>query len=135
MPIDLKKAVMAAGDGLSVVCSTCEKYWAGIDRGLGRCLAVDGCGSPMAGDVFHEYRGPMANFAAFCFVCGGKATHVVRVDNNVRAIGVCSDHVRTVKTLKPEGKRAPSVVLISKDGERLVSEDDPPEKMVLRFRS
>lgn len=135
MPIDPKKAMLAASQGLSIVCASCEKYWAGMERGLGRCLAQDGCGSPMAGDVFHEYRGPMTRFDTFCFACGSRATHAVRVDNNVRVIGVCSDHVSYVKNLKPETKNAPSIVLVSKDGETLIDENTPQGPQVLKFRN
>jgi len=135
MPIDPKKVYLATSQGLSVVCATCEKYWGGQEQGLDRCLAVDGCGSPIAGDVFHEYRGPMTRFDTFCFVCGNRSTHAVRVDNSVRVVGVCAEHVEHVKNLKAEGKRAPSVVLISKDGESRVDEKTLPEKPVIRFRS
>lgn len=130
MPMDAAKIALAVSGGLSVVCATCEKYWGARDKGVAgdTCLATDGCGSPIAGDAFHEYRGPMTQFDKFCFVCGNQATHAVRVDALVRVIGICTAHIQLVKTLKPEGKHAPNVVLISKDGERLVSENDPPEK-------
>lgn len=128
--MDSTKIAAAVASGLSIVCATCEKYWEARDRGVpdDRCLAVDGCGSPIAGDVFHEYRGPMTQFDQFCFRCGDRATHAVRVDNSVRVIGVCSAHVEMIKTLKPEGKRAPNVVLISKDGEKQITDKDAPQR-------
>jgi hypothetical protein len=128
MPLNPVKVALAVSQGLSAVCATCEKYWGARDKGIpgDTCLATDGCGSPIAGDVFHEYRGPMAQFDKFCFVCGNQATHAVRVDMYVRVIGVCKDHVDHVQTLKPEGKRAPNVIIVSKDGEKRVSEDDAP---------
>lgn len=137
MPLDAEKIALAVANGLSIVCSTCENYWKARDMGVpnNRCLAQDGCGSPIAGDVFHEYKGPMTQFDRFCFVCGMKATHAVRVDRYVRVVGICSDHVSMVKRLKPEGKRAPNVVLISKDGETEIREDDAPEKPMIRLRS
>lgn len=130
MPMDASKIAIAVSSGLSIVCATCEKYWSARDKNVpgDSCFAVDGCGSPIAGDVFHEYRGPMSAFDRFCFVCGNSATHAVRVDTHVRVIGVCSEHVKLVKTLKPQGKRAPNVVVISRDGEKQISEDDAPEK-------
>lgn len=136
MPLDPSKIAGAVASGLSVVCATCENYWQARERGIpdGKCLARNGCGSPIAGDVFHEYKGPMTQFDQFCFVCGNKATHAVRVDQYVRVIGICANHVETVKTLKPEGKRAANVVLISKDGDEAVREDDPAPKPVLKFR-
>jgi len=138
MPMDPVKIAAAVSSGLSIVCATCEKYWGARDREPdgASCLAVDGCGSPIAGDVFHEYRGPMTQFDSFCFVCGDRAAHAVRVNTHVRVIGVCSAHVQLVKTLKPEGRRAPNVVIISRDGERRVTEDDLPEKRLplIKFR-
>ena len=137
MPLDAQRVAIAVARGLSVVCATCEKYWGARDASIpdDRCLAIDGCGSPIAGDSFHEYRGPMTRFDQFCFVCGNKSTHAVRVAENIRIVGCCSDHVELVKKLKPKGRRAPYVVLISKDGEQEVTEDDPAPPLVLSFRS
>jgi hypothetical protein len=130
MVLDPSKVAVAVSSGLSIVCATCEKYWEARDKNVpdGRCLATDGCGSPIAGDTFHEYRGPMTQFDQFCFRCGAQATHAIRVNNSVRVIGCCSEHVEMVQTLKPAGQRAPNVVLISKDGEKHVREDDKPVK-------
>ena len=136
MPFDPTKIATLVDGGLSVVCATCENFWNARDRGVpdGKCLSKNGCGSPIAGDVFHEYKGPMTQFDQFCFRCGNQATHALRVDNYVRVIGVCRDHVDMVKSLKPEGKRAPSVVLLSKDGETSTDEKAAPEKPKIRFR-
>jgi hypothetical protein len=138
MPLNPVKVALAVSRGLSAVCSTCEKYWDARDKGVPGdvCLATDGCGSPIAGDVFHEYRGPMTQFDRFCFACGNQATHAVRVDMYVRVIGVCEQHVNLVQTLKPEGKRAPNVVIVSKDGEKRIAEDDAPQRKtpVIKFR-
>lgn len=135
MPLNAQEVALAVSRGLSVVCSTCEKYWAAREAQVpgDRCFAVDGCGSPIAGDVFHEYRGPMSRFDRFCFVCGDKATHAVRVDNSARVIGCCAGHVEMVKTLKAENKPPPNVVLISKDGEEAVRADDPRPPGVLKL--
>ena len=137
MPLDAQRVAIAVARGLSVVCATCEKYWEARDAGVpdDRCLAVDGCGSPIAGDSFHEYRGPMVRFDQFCFVCGNKSTHAIRVADSVRVVGCCAEHVELVKKLKPKGRRAPNVVLISKDGEEIVSEEDSKPPLVLRFGS
>jgi hypothetical protein len=138
MVLDPSKIAVAVSSGLSIVCATCEKYWEARDKNVpdDRCLATDGCGSPIAGDTFHEYRGPMTQFDQFCFRCGDKATHAIRVNNSVRVIGCCSEHVEMVKTLKPTGQRAQNIVLISKDGEKQVAEDAPPEKrpLILKMR-
>jgi hypothetical protein len=135
--IDATRIAIAAGRGLSIVCATCERYHEARDRDIpgDTCLAVEGCGSPIAGDVFHEYKGPMTRFDKFCFVCGNEATHAVRVDNHVRVVGLCEPHVSFVKKLKPTNKRAASVVLISRDGEEVVDEDSLPDTSgILRLR-
>jgi len=136
VPLDQMKIAAAIGDGLNVVCATCENYWNARDRGVpdGRCLAVDGCGGPIAGGAFHEYKGPMTQFDQFCFRCGNKATHAIRVSEHPRVIGVCVEHIELMKKLKPEGKQAPNLVLLSKDGDSEIREDDPPDKPVIRFR-
>jgi len=136
MPIDATRVALAVSQGLSVVCATCEKYHRAQDLGVAdsKCLAQDGCGSPIAGDVFHEYQGPMVRFDQFCFVCGNQATHAVRVDSSVRVIGICTPHVDFVKRLKPANKRAARIVLISKDGDQVLDEDTPPEPIIMKFK-
>jgi hypothetical protein len=89
----------------------------------------------MAGDVFHEYKGPMTQFDRFCFVCGNQATHALRVDDNLRVIGCCVNHIEMVQKLKPTGKSASRVVILSKDEDVVIDEDSPAPKQVLRFRS
>ena len=137
MGFDGAKIALAVSQGLSIVCATCTKYWGARDMMVpdGRCLATDGCGSPIAGDVFHEYKGPLPSFDKSCFMCGADATHAIRVIGNVRVVGCCATHVEKVKTLKPQGKPAPSVVLISRDGEEKIDENSPAPRQSLRFRS
>jgi hypothetical protein len=57
------------------------------------CTAVDGCGSPLRGDCFHEYAGPLTDFTSLCFVCGKKPKFGVRVSKLLRPIGVCEAHI------------------------------------------
>lgn len=137
MPLDAGKVAAAVASGLSVVCATCENYWEARDKNVpdGKCLSRNSCGSPIAGDVFHEYRGPMGRFDQFCFVCGNKASHALRVKHYVRVIGACSAHADFVKNMKPESKRAAVVTVLSKDGESLSTEKPEPESPIIRFRS
>jgi hypothetical protein len=136
MPLDGTKVALVVSQGLSVVCATCEKYWQARDNGKPghECLAVGPCGSPIAGDVFHQYVGPMTQFGEFCFVCGLKSTHAIRVKGYVRVIGCCSTHIRLVNDLRAEGKTV-SVVIIGKNGES-VSDERKPQKIsgTLRMR-
>lgn len=101
-PNDLKSAIAT---GLSMVCATCKKYTDAQERGLDKCLSVDGCGGPMRGDTFHEYEGPITDFLRYCFVCGGPSTKGIRVAGHTRLIGACENHVEYVKHLAPEGPK------------------------------
>lgn len=96
MPISLEMMKEAARSGLSVVCASCELYWEARDKGIlgDRCLAHDGCGSPLANGTFHEYRGPLTEDALkrFCFVCGSPAAKGLRRTGDPRMIGVCEEH-------------------------------------------
>lgn len=136
MNLDLVRSAVASG--LSIVCATCTKYQQAAAQGLSKCFAVDGCGSPIVGDTFHEYEGPITDFLRFCFVCGGQATKGVRVKGHRRVIGVCSQHVDYVVTMAPkmsgpqlhlpvqppEGTR----VVLASEGEKLAESLLPKEK-------
>ncbi len=91
--------------GLSMVCSTCSKYAKGVELGLDRCTAKDGCGSPIIGDTFHEYEGPITDFVRYCFVCGEKPTKAIRVKGHVRVLAACDVHVEYVAQLAPKVDR------------------------------
>lgn len=136
MPIDSAKVALAVSSGVSIVCATCEKYWQGRDAGLpgDRCTAKTPCGSPIAGDVFHEYVGPITQFDRWCFACGSPATHALRVKSLVRVIGCCSSHLDLVRTLKPENRDAVVVSVLSKDGENSSDRLIAPRQL-LKFRS
>lgn len=103
MPINPAKVGLAVQNGLSTVCATCNRYWEARDRHLPepQCLAKDGCGSPLKGDDFHEYDGPMTNFERWCFVCGDDSRFGVRVHGRERIVGVCERHVQWLAELRP----------------------------------
>ena len=119
MAIDPAKISLARASGLSFICASCENYWNTQDLGNGetKCSATF-CGSPIAGDTFSEYKGPVTNLDKFCFVCGSDATHALRVTSSLRVVGCCNAHVELVKTLRPASLPPVNVVLISKDGAR-----------------
>lgn len=96
MKLDSVKVGLAVAGGLSITCGTCTKYWEGRDKGLPepRCTANGLCGSPLAGDAFSQYVGPISNFEAWCFRCGTSTSFIVSVVGKTRRIGVCSDHVQ-----------------------------------------
>jgi hypothetical protein len=109
MPVDPQAAAMAMARGLSAVCVTCDKYWGARERGVpeDRCLSVDGCGSPIAGDDFHEYKGPITDFLRYCFVCGRAAAKGVRAQGRFRICGICEQHLPLLHTLQPKNKPEP----------------------------
>ena len=105
MPLDQNKIALAMASGLSAVCATCKKYWEAQDRGLNeRCSSTIRCGSPLAGDTFSDYDGPMAGgLHLWCFVCGGKSHFGIRVNGRPTVIGACKDHIRYAEQLQPIG--------------------------------
>lgn len=100
------KVAFAQQNGLAFVCSLCVKYWQARDRGVpgNQCLATSGCGSPIVGDDFHEYEGPLTAFERWCFVCGEKSCFGVRARSCVRSgsriFGICMKHVPLLAKLR-----------------------------------
>lgn len=141
MPITAEMMKAAASSGLSVVCSSCELYWSAREKGIqgDRCLAQDGCGSPLSNGVFHEYRGPLTTemLRRSCFVCGAPAVKGLRRNGNPRTVGICGQHaawmgdpemrrpVRTQITTKPQSNYL-GIDLKELNGHRL-----PPETSLL----
>jgi len=98
------KVCEAAAKGLSIYCASCKLYWRAREQGVlgDQCLCKDKCGSPIAGDDFHEYDGPITDYMRFCFVCGaGDPRYGVGVEGKKKIIGVCVNHVRMIEELEP----------------------------------
>lgn len=93
--MDPKDVAAEMRQGVSHVCATCRKYWQGRASGLPRpqCTTLVLCGSPIAGDVFSQYDGPITDFTRWCFVCSRTADFAVQVRNEDRQIGICKEHV------------------------------------------
>lgn len=93
MRMDIVTAAIKSG--VSCVCATCKRYEEGRDRNLpdGKCAVTSFCASPIGGDTFTHYQGPMTDFTQFCFVCSGEATQVVQVGERPRKIGICDRHL------------------------------------------
>lgn len=102
--------------GTSFVCAMCEWYWEGkeirtkskrlidILRDDQLCTSTSSCGSPLAGDAFHEYKGPITDFEGHCFVCGAPSEFGVKVRNLLRIVGVCKTHVEWFPRFVPQVK-------------------------------
>lgn len=99
------RIAQAIQSGVSIVCATCDRYWEGRAQSLPepRCSVQKPCGSPFAGLTFPEYKGPMTDFSAWCFVCGAKATKGVRMKNKSRVIGMCETHIPMLGQMEPIG--------------------------------
>lgn len=104
MPLNPAKVGLAVQSGLSIVCATCTRYWEGRERGLpgSRCTSTTGCGSPLAGDTFHDYSGPITDFARWCFMCGSESEYAVQLPQSQRLFGVCGAHVARLSELRPQ---------------------------------
>lgn len=103
--MDVDRIRVAVANGVSAVCATCRWYWEGRARGLPepKCAVGRSCGSPFAGLTFPEYAGPMNDFARFCFVCGADASYGVRVREEPRILGMCSQHIGMLGKIEPVG--------------------------------
>jgi hypothetical protein len=107
---------LAIASGVSVYCATCKHYWRGLAEERESCTAPGPCGSPLAGDTFSHYDGPITEAVRFCFVCGKQPSKLLKVGSKPRLIGVCEEHRLYLKTYKVESGTyvAPTVVLDTK---------------------
>lgn len=125
--MDPAQVMVEVRTGTSYVCAMCDKFWEGkeirakthaklniVTEGQ-LCTAKTGCGSPFAGDVFHEYSGPLNRFDSVCFVCGDKAKFAIRVKNLIRVMGVCEKHRQWFKAWKFEPQFRDKLVPVSAD--------------------
>lgn len=107
MPLDPNKVSLAMAQGLSAVCATCKKYWEARDKGIpgDACTTRIKCGSPIAGDTFSDYDGPLKGaLHLWCFVCAKQAEFGVRLNNRATVIGACKNHIRYVESLRAVGR-------------------------------
>jgi hypothetical protein len=106
VPIDPTGVAHAMSTGLSAVCATCKKYWEARDHGVPGtgCLTKVKCGSPIAGDVFSDYEGPLNNaLHLWCFVCARASDLGVRVQGKSQVIGVCRAHLSYIAQFQAVG--------------------------------
>lgn len=131
---DEVRIAMAAG--WAFVCATCKRFHEGKEFGLERCTAREGCGSPIVGDTFHEYEGPLTDFLRFCFVCGDPPTKGLKVAGHTRMVGACQKHYKYVMEMaptKPGPRRLPLVprLIVSDDRTELVRDPKPADSRTL----
>lgn len=106
MGLDPNKVMLAMASGLSAVCATCQKYWEARDRGVpgDACTSKMKCGSPIAGDAFTDYNGPLKGaLHQLCFVCAKQSDFGIKVTGRLATVGICKEHVRYVEHLRAVG--------------------------------
>lgn len=106
--------------GLSAVCATCQRYWEARDRGIpgDACTTKIKCGSPIAGDVFSDYDGPLKSaLHLWCFVCAKRSDFGIQVTGRVGSVGICKDHIHYVEHLRPVGRPETRVEVQAARGE------------------
>jgi len=120
--LDKERILRAKVEGICFICRLCELWYMGEDRelkddfGRKRCAATNGCGSPLAGKSFHEYRGPLNNrLERYCFMCGADSTVILqpKVANSKR-IGCCERCVDKMKE-HTAGQLGPTIVFVSEE--------------------
>lgn len=119
MPLDPKKVSLAMAQGLSAVCATCQKYWEARDRGIpgDACTTKIKCGSPISGDAFSDYDGPLKGaLHLWCFVCTKKADFGIQVTGRATVVGACKEHIRYVENLRAVGRPEPLVEVQAERG-------------------
>lgn len=134
MPVNPFKVALAVQHGLSTVCATCQRYWEARDKGVpdDRCTSTTNCGSPLAGDDFHDYDGPIVDFSQWCFICGEEPSCFLEKPGSKRVFGVCDKHKYVLASLTPVGMdrtRDPLVVRLG-GARKLASEVAQRKKSV-----
>lgn len=120
--MNLQLVIGEIAQGVSPICATCKRYWEGREKNLPRptCTTQKPCGSPIAGDTFSQYDGPMTDFTAWCFMCGHDSDFAVKVREEARVVGVCKGHVADLNHLiAAERADAASVLTVLSGSQRL----------------
>ena len=98
---------------VNLICATCEHFHVAIDQGKGSCGKA--CGGPKEGKVFPLYKGFLTSFATQCFICSEVPYCTVRVENEIRRLGVCIHHKDFVLNML---KQAGGMEIVQKDEDR-----------------
>jgi hypothetical protein len=132
MPVSPEGAALAMASGLSAVCSSCAKYWEARDHGVpgSGCTTKVKCGSPMAGDTFSDYDGPLKGVLhLWCFVCAHPSELAIRVGGKHHLVGVCKEHLKYLKDFKAVGGPEIRAEVKTPNGPLLVSSSAPKKSL------
>ena len=98
--LDVVKIKEAVESGLVAVCAWCEHYWEATSKkpeGHSGCVKNE-CGGPLTYKAFPLYKGPWSPKEKYCFLCGKDADSLADIGGK-GAIGICKEHVPTLKEL------------------------------------
>ena len=122
MILDKNRILMARTQGVCFVCSLCQRWYEGEDRGFTdvigdtRCASKNGCCGPVWGGSFLEYTGPLAGYLhKYCYLCGKDASHAVRAKGIQVPIGLCKEHAVEIKHLTAREDPHGIVIIIAED--------------------
>lgn len=124
---------LAMSRGLSAVCATCKRYWEARERNIPGdvCTTKTRCGSPISGDTFSNYDGPLkSRLSDWCFVCAQPSEFALRVGAHPRLVGACKTHVGFVAQFRAVGGATAQIELRNSNG--LVSSSAPPKKTLMQ---
>ena len=119
--------------GLSAVCATCNRYWMARDHGIpgDTCTSKTKCGSPLAGDNFHDYSGPLEGaLSELCFVCGQQSNYGIRVNGSPKTVGACDKHIVYVQKYQAKGQSPVSQEVRSESRPSLILPTAPKKDLV-----
>lgn len=118
--IDSVKVGEAMQGGMCFVCSLCERYHIGGDRGYRKldgtvaCATTVDCCGPSGGGYFGDYKGELSRWAIAtrCHMCGKSADYVLKPkQSDALPVGVCNAHLPVVQSLC-RIKRPGTIVLL-----------------------
>lgn len=122
MILNKDRILAARAQGVCFVCSLCQRWYEGEDRGLTdvvgdtRCSSMNGCCGPVWGGYFQEYTGPLGGYLhKYCYLCGKDATHVARANGFYVPIGLCKKHAIEIKRVTAREDPKGIVIVIAED--------------------
>lgn len=108
--------------GVPLACASCTNYWDGKLLGLPGCRIPGECGSPLVGDVFGQYNGPLTDdhLRDACYHCGGEGCVSIRVTGKRRLLNLCMEHFDTFLRMCPVGLKGEALAAWKQREQRIV---------------
>jgi hypothetical protein len=118
MNLDLVEILLK--NGFALPCSACEHMHKKFADGVSACGVAD-CAGPYRNQTYPKYKGVITEsaFADFCFHCGARSDHGIKIGSEERVIGVCAQHLSSfAKYETREEMAAAPRTIITPHGER-----------------